>query len=198
MISEIAGYLSGVAILLSFVPYARDIFRGKTRPERMSWLIWAILGSILFFSQFAKGATYSLVLTGVQAVGDLFIFICAIKYGIGGLLKRDIIALIGAGIGLFFWYVTKEAAVALFIVIFVDAMGAVLTIIKSYEQPKTETVSAWVLTFIAGILACLAVGSLNFILLAFPIYISVGSLSILIAITLGSKRNLSVNSSKIY
>jgi hypothetical protein len=179
-----------VAILASFVPYTRDIFLGKTRPERISWLIWAILGAISFCSQFAKGASHSLVLTGAQAVGDLFIFFLAIKYGIGGFLKRDIAGLCGAALGLILWYVTKEAAVALFVVIGIDAIGAVLTVFKSYENPGTETVSAWVLTFVGGFLACVAVGSWNPILLAFPFYICLASLAILVALRLGSRRRL--------
>lgn len=185
MISVVAGYLSGVAILLSFVPYIRDIFKGQTKPERISWLIWAILGSISFFSQFAKGAAYSLVLVGAQTFGDLFIFILAIKYGFGGFLKRDIFALVGAGVGLFLWYMTNEAAVALFVAIFIDAIGVVLTVIKSYENPATETVSTWVLTFTAGALACVAVGSFSLVLLAFPFYIALAGAAILIAIKLG-------------
>lgn len=187
MISEIAGYLSGVAILISFWPYIRDIFLGKTRPERMSWLIWAILGLISLFAQFAKGASYSLIMTGAQALGDLIIFLLAIKYGFGGFLKRDRVALIFAGIGLLLWYITKEAAIALLIVIAIDAAGAVLTILKSYEQPKTETLSAWVFTFIGGLLACVAVAHFDIILLAFPLYICLASLAIIISIKLGLK-----------
>ncbi len=193
MIIEFAGYLSGIAILLSFVPYIKDIFRGKTKPEKISWLIWSILGLIAFFSQFAKGASYSLVMIGAQAIGDLFIFILAIKYGLGGFLKRDIIALVGVGVGLFLWYITKEAAIALFVVIFIDAMGAFLTVIKSYENPATETVSSWVLTGIGGLLACISVGSFNFILLAFPLYILLASVAILIAIRLGFQRVRTLN-----
>ncbi|MFA6254880.1 MAG: hypothetical protein WC675_02455 [Patescibacteria group bacterium] len=185
MITEIAGYLSGIAILLSFGPYLKDIFLHKTKPQRVSWLIWAILGLISFFSQFAEGASYSLVMTGAQAIGDLCIFILAIKYGVGGLMKRDFISLIGVGVSLFLWYLTKEAVVALFLVILVDAIGAVLTAMKSYQKPATETVSAWVLTFVGGLLACIAVGQLNFILLAFPFYICLASLTILVAIKLG-------------
>lgn len=190
MIIEIAGYLSGVAMLISFAPYLKDIFLGKTKPERMSWLIWAVLGSISFFSQFAKGASFSLIMPGAQAIGDLFIFILAIKYGFGGFLKRDIMALIGASIGLFLWYLTKEAAVALFIAIFIDATGVILTVFKSYENPTTETISSWFFVFISGLLSCLAVGSLNFILLVFPFYICLAGLSILIAIKLGFKHKI--------
>ncbi|MDD2807709.1 MAG: hypothetical protein PHW95_04300 [Patescibacteria group bacterium] len=187
MIYQIAGYLSGITILLSFVPYIRDIFKRTTKPERVSWLIWSLLGSISFFSQLAEGASYSLIMTGAQAIGDLFIFILAIKYGFGGLIKRDIIAFIGAILALWLWYLTSEAAIALFIVIFIDATGVVLTVIKSYQKPTSETVSSWALTFLGGLLGCLAVGKVNFILLAFPIYICLASLSVLIAIKLGVK-----------
>ncbi len=187
MIFQIAGILSGVAILLSFVPYIRDIFLNKTKPERISWLIWAILGSISFSSLLAKGASYSLILPGAQAIGDLFIFILAIKYGLGGFLKRDILALIAAGVGLILWYITDEPAVALFVAIFIDATGAVLTAIKTYENPTTETVSSWVLTFLGGLFGVVAVGSFNLVLLSFPFYICLASLSILIAIRLGAR-----------
>lgn len=185
--TQIFGYLSGIAILLSFVPYIKDIFRGTTKPERISWLIWSVLGAISFFSQYAKGASFSLIMTGAQAVGDLLIFGLAVKYGLGGLLKRDIAAFVGALLGLLLWYLTKEAAVALFIVIFVDGIGAALTIVKSYEKPETETVSAWIYTFLGGLFGCLAVGSLNFVLLSFPLYICLASGSILLAIWLGRR-----------
>jgi hypothetical protein len=185
MISEIAGYLSGLAILLSFGPYLNDIFRHKTKPQRASWLIWSTLGLISLFSQFAKGASYSLIMTGAQTMGDLFVFILAIKYGLGGLAKRDIISLFGVTVSLLLWYLTKEATVALFLIIFIDAIGAALTALKSYQNPATETVSSWVLTFIGGLLACIAVGQFDFILLAFPFYICLASLLILAAINFG-------------
>jgi len=192
MVIQIAGYLSGLAILASFIPYIRDIFIGETKPERISWLIWAILGTISLFSQLAKGGSYSLIMTGAQAIGDLLIFILAIKYGLGGFIRRDIIALIGVATGLFLWYLTKEAAIALFVVIFIDAIGAILTVIKSYDRPATETVSSWLFTLLGGILACVAVGSLNFILLIFPLYICLASTAILVAIALGFRRLRSI------
>jgi len=187
-IPEVAGYLSAVAMLWSFIPYIRDIFKGKTKPERASWLIWAILGAILFFSQLAKGASYSLFMPAAQGIGDLFIFVLAIKYGMGGFLKRDIIALTGASVGLFLWYLTREATVALLIAVFIDATGATLTVIKSYEHPTSETISNWVLGVFAGLLSCIAVGNYNLILLIFPVYVCLACLSVLTAISLGFRR----------
>jgi hypothetical protein len=198
MITQIAGYLSAIAMLWSFVPYIRDIFKGNTKPERASWLIWAMLGAISFFSLLAKGASYSLFMPAAQGIGDLFIFILAIKFGMGGFMKRDIIALVGAAVGLFLWYLTKEPAVALFIAILIDAMGTTLTVIKSYEHPASETISNWVFVSIGGFFSCIAVGGYNLLLLVFPFYIFLAGLSVLISISLGfhHKKILSVENGK--
>ncbi len=196
MFEHFFGYLSGTAIGLSFVPYIRDIFLGKTKPERISWLIWALLGAITFSSQLAKGATNSLILPGVQAIGDFLIFILSIKYGVGGLLKRDILGMLGAGIGLAAWYLSGEATVALLSAVFIDAIGVVLTVIKTYLQPQTETVSAWILTSLGGLFGCLAVGEFNLILLFFPAYICLAGISILVTIYLGYKKRLHRSLSK--
>ena len=195
MIIQAIGYLSGIITLVSFVPYIKSIFDGKTKPERASWIIWATLSLVAFFPQLYKGASYSLFMTGAAAVGDFFIFILSIKYGIGGLLKRDIIAVIGLILGLYLWHITKEAAFALYIVILVDSIGAVLTIIKTYQYPESENVSSWWLTLIGAVLACIAVGSLNIFLLSFPFYFALVSILILSAVYFGSnnKKILSVN-----
>jgi len=63
---SIGRIFSGILIIISFFPYIQDIFKHKTNPQRASWLIWAILGAIAFFSQLAKGATHSLWFTGLQ------------------------------------------------------------------------------------------------------------------------------------
>lgn len=189
MYSILFGYISGILILLSFVPYIRDIFKHKTNPQRASWLIWSVLGAIAFASQLAKGATDSLWFTALQELGDLSVFVLSIKYGVGGFAKRDVLTLIGAGISLILWYVTSEPAVALFLIIFIDGLGGVLTMIKSYEHPKTETALLYVLTGLSAFFACLAVGSFNFVLLAFPLYTCAITFGIVMAIKFGRQRS---------
>ena len=125
-------------------------------------------------------------------LGDLVVFLLAIKYGFGGFVKRDVVALGGAAIGLILWYSTDEPAIALFIVILIDAIGGVLTILKSHEHPSTETLSTWVLTALAGFFAIFSVGSFNWILLAFPIYIFLINIAIIAAIQLGRRRVLMI------
>lgn len=190
MILKFSGYISGVLILLSFAPYIKDIFKHTTKPERASWLIWSVLNLIAFFSQLAKGASHSLWLAGAQAGGDIVVFILAVKYGFGGLIKRDIVTLAVVSISLILWYLTREAAVALFIAIAIDAMGLFLTVAKTYRKPTTETMSSWVLTGLAGLFAILSVGKLNLVLLAWPVYIFLAGTAVVVAMKLGLKDNL--------
>jgi hypothetical protein len=185
---EVIGSISGIVIIIGLLPYIRDILRKTTKPERASWLIWTVLGSIAFFSQLVKGATNSLWMTGIDTLAVAIIFLLSIRYGEGGLMKRDIAALFVALFGLVLWYFTKEAAVALFLVIIIDMSGSILTVIKSYEDPGSETMIAWILAGLAGLLSAISVGSLNWILLSYPLYICLANWAVVVAMVLGKNK----------
>jgi hypothetical protein len=182
------GYISAILSIIMIFPYIIDIFKKTTKPERASWLIWTVLGFIAFFSQLAKGATDSLWLTAGQTIAVLIVFILAIKYGVGGLTKRDIKALIVAGIGLLLWFLTNEALYALLIVIAIDSIGVFLTTIKANKDPKSETMSTWILSGTSGIFGALAVGSFDPVLLLYPTYIIVANYVVVGAIILGKNQ----------
>lgn len=158
-------------MMLSVIPYTRSIFKLETKPQRMTWLIWSVLTFIAFFSQLAKGGTWSLLLTAGDTIAILIIFILSIKFGVGGFRKIDIISLAGAICSLILWYITKEPAIALFLIILTDFIGANLTIQKAWRDPKSENWLGWAMCGIGGLLGTLAVGEWNFVLLSFPIYI---------------------------
>lgn len=188
------GLISGILSVLTYVPYVRDIFRLKTKPERATWFIWLVLSSIAFFSQAAEGATHSLWLIGVQTFGVFLIFLLSIRFGVGGLVRRDILALCAAAAGLVLWYFTNNAAVALFISIAVDAIGASLTVLKAYRDPGSETMSTWLLSGTAGIFAAFAVGSFDYVLLAFPVYVVFINYLVAVAMVLGGRKPQIVDS----
>jgi len=186
---EFFGYTSALLSIIMIFPYVKDIYRLETKPERGSWFIWTVLGFIAFFSQLAKGVTNSLWLTGGQTASVLIISLLSIKYGYGGLEKRDLRALIGAGIGLILWYLTREASFALIFVILIDSIGTLLTLIKAYKDPGSETLSTWIISGTSGIFGVLAIGSFSPILLAYPLYIVLANYLIVGAILIGNRNN---------
>lgn len=182
------GYLSGLLTVIDISVYIRHIFLRKTKPHRGTFLIWSILGSIAFFSQFAKGASNSLWLPGIGTIGTLFIFFLSFRYGTGGFSKLDRIGLFIAGVSLIAWYFTKEAAVALYITIFIDAVGSYLTMHKAYHMPGSEAPTAWIISAISGLFALFAVGKFDIVLLSYPFYIIIANAAVVGAIELGKQR----------
>ncbi len=182
------GIIAGILSLATNIPYLRDIFRRKTKPERATWFIWSVLNTTAFFSQLAEGASHSLWLNGVQAAGVIIIFLLSIKLGVGGFSRWDVSALIASGFGLVLWYFTNNAAIALFITIIIGAIGALLTIHKAYVYPDSETMSAWLLAGTAGIFAAISVGTLDYVLLIFPMYIIISNYLVAAAMILGRRK----------
>lgn len=187
---EFIGLSAGVLASISYIPYVLDVIKQKAKPERATWLIYTALAAIALLSQVSKGATDSLWLTVFDSIGAIIIFLLSIKYGMGGFTKRDIRALIAAGIGLILWYVTRDAIYALLITMVIDAIGTALTVIKTYEQPSTETYTVWLLVSIASILAMISVGSFDITLLAYPFYIFLANFSVVMAKFLAENRIL--------
>ena len=106
----------------------------------------------------------------------------------GGATKLDKIALAGAGAGLLLWYLTNEALFAIIITIFIDFIAGMLTILKTYKQPETETFIAYIICGTGGLLGVFAVGEINFSLIIFPLWICLFNYAIGITILLGRRK----------
>lgn len=190
---QLLGILSGAVNILGFPSYVRDIFHGKTRPERASWLIWMVLSLIAFFTQLAEGATNSLWLPGASSFTVGSVFLLSLWRGTGGLTRRDSVVLSFAALSLLLWYLTNDAFVALVIVVLLDGAGAVLTFLKTLEDPHSETLFAWMCSFMAGVLAFLSVGQPSFSLLLYPAYAVIANGAITWAIVRGRRRPVQVD-----
>ena len=155
----IFGIASGVLSIFAFVPYILDTIARRTEPQRASWLIWAVLGSIAFMSQVFEGATSSLWFAGVQVASTIIILVLSIWVGTGKFLgKSDYMILVAASIGLLLWYFTDNAAYALAITISISLLGGMATIVKAYRDPESETLITWVVSLAASVCAILSVG----------------------------------------
>ena len=190
--AEARYFCAAVATCLSciaFLPYLRDTILWRTSPQRSSWLIWGVLSSISFASQVSEGATSSLFYAGIQCGGTLVIFLFAISRGAGSYLRgRDGAVLAAATMGLVLWYLTDSAAWALGISCSISLLGGSVTVWKCYQNPESETVSFWVMSFMAAVMALGSVGAPDPVLLAYPAYLFILNAAILVAMVLGRVR----------
>jgi hypothetical protein len=169
-IAPVFGVLAGAVGIADTVPYVRDISRGTTRPHRGAWLIWSTLAIVAFGSQRAGGATWSVLMTAVQALLTSLVFFLAIRRGEGGLGAREasMIALAAAGVG--GWVVADAPLLATACVVAADVLGAAMMAPKTYRDPGSETLATYALASLAGALAAGAVAAPDPALLLYPVY----------------------------
>lgn len=184
------GILSGVLSTFAYVPYIIDTLARRTSPQRASWLIWSVLGSIAFCSQLYEGAGASLWFAGAQVTGTVVVFLLSIGLGIGGFLnRRDCLVLLCALAGLALWYVTDTAIYALAITISISLLGGSITVLKAFREPESETMSTWFLSLLASTCAIFSVGTMDWVILAYPLYLFTLNGAIVIAMLLGRMRD---------
>ncbi|MEM9107138.1 MAG: hypothetical protein AAGC96_15920, partial [Pseudomonadota bacterium] len=166
------GILSGVLSTLAFVPYIIHTVKRRTRPQRETWLIWSVLGTIAFFSQVHEGAGESLWFAGVRVSGAIIVLLLAVRFGATRRLKMaDYLILTAAAGGLVMWYNTDSAAYALAITISVSLLGGSVTVLKAYRHPGSETLTTWLVSTVSSLCAILSVGRFDAILIAYPAYL---------------------------
>jgi hypothetical protein len=170
-----AALLAALLAVIDTVPYVRDILRGTTRPQRATWLIWSVLGVAAFAAQAAAGPNWSLVMIGSEACVMVLIFVLAIPHGEGGLRPIDLTMLCLAGLGLVGWAIVDEPVVATMFVVVADAIGLGLMVPKTVRDPRSETLSTFVLASVSGVLGAIAVGRLDQALLLYPVYYALGN-----------------------
>jgi len=176
--TEFFGISAGVLTFLAALTYIRDILSGKVQPQRTSFLIWTVLGLIAATSQFADGASWSLILPISDSAVVFCIFILAMRHGVGGWNFADRLSISSAGLGLVLWYITDQPVAALLITIMIDASATVLTLIKTWKEPASETILPWALAGASGLSAALAVCAFDITLLFYPLYIFIANCSV--------------------
>ena len=169
------GLLAGLLSLAAFVPYIIAIVKGATKPNRATWWIWTINGLILLASYYASGAESTVWVAVGYFVGSLLTAVLALRYGEGGWSPFDRSCLLGAALGLLFWWMFNSSIVALVTTLFVDFAGALPTIRKAYRAPETEDRVAWGLFISGNTVNLLAVEAWSFAIAVYPVYMFLAS-----------------------
>jgi hypothetical protein len=179
----LSGVAAGVLSLVDPVPYVRDILHALTRLHRGTWLIWSALGATAFASQLADGATWSLVMVGVQTVSMTLILLLSLRFGTGGVGIVDLCLIGVAALGILGWALSEEPLVATTFVVVTDLADVALMLPKTWRDPWSETFSTFALAGASGLLSAIAVGALDASLLLYPGYFAVanGGIAVVIA-----------------
>lgn len=160
--TEYKAIISSIAVALalgSYIPYFRDIARGKTKPHAFSWLIWSLLHAIGFGASLVKGGGAGSWVTGASTLACSTVFIIALKKGETKLHPYDWFAMTGAFVALAFWWFTSEPTLSVMLIALIDVLGFVPTFRKSYINPFGETAITYLMGSVYFSLSLIALES---------------------------------------
>lgn len=165
---ELFGLISVALALISCVPYYRDIFKKITKPHLYTYLIWTITSFIAFFGQLAANGGPGAWQAGVMGLTLLGVFVLSFKYGTDDVKRLDLVFLVGALLALVPWWLTKDPTISVVLATFIDACAYGPTLRKTFNDPSTETLSAWIMSVLRPIFSIFALTSYSIATVVFP------------------------------
>ncbi len=169
------GVLAIALVFVGYVPYIRDILRGKTHPHAYSWLIWIAASGIIFALQVKGGAGAGAFVTLAAALVSCFILALGLKYGESDITKTDTLFLILAIVAASLWLVADRPVASNILLITTEALAFVPTIRKSWHKPYSETLSSFALNTLRFCLALVALRHYNLLTALYPVVWAIGN-----------------------
>jgi len=77
MINEKFVLVAAALNLAGSSTYAWNTIKGKTKPNRVTWFLWALAPLIAFAAQLGEGVTWASIMTFMVGFGPLTIFIAS-------------------------------------------------------------------------------------------------------------------------
>lgn len=150
---ELLSAISGVLFFVAFIPYILAILHKKARPQKTSWIIWAILDWITFIGML-KENSLNWHITGA-CIGASTIAILAMIYGETKWKKEDKICLIAASIAIVLMFLNPVYSILISLCgLFI---GAIPTFKSVWKEPENEDKLAWTLYWISCVMAIIAI-----------------------------------------
>lgn len=176
---SLAHWLVIVSLVLSLtgsVAYIRDIFLGKSKPNLVTWGLWAFAPLIATGAALSAHAdAWATVRIFMSGFGPLLVFLFGLfvpqkhwqlsmfDYLCGGL---SIIALVA-------WLGADEPLTAILLAAIADLLASLPTLVKAWKYPKTETIYTYFIGLFTASLVIPSIPIWNIENSAFQMYLLV-------------------------
>ncbi len=131
----------GAAVhLIGIYFYIKNIIKGNTKPNKITWLLWGVAPLIATFAAISNGVRLAVLPVFMAGFGPLVIFVFSLfnKKAYWKIEKFDYICGLFSILALIFWGVTKEPLVAIVFAILSDFFAGIITVKKAWLYPETE------------------------------------------------------------
>jgi len=176
--------VGAIVNLVGIASYVRETLKGKTKPNRISWLLWTIAPLIATAAALVDGVRWAVLPVFISGFGPLLVLFASFvnNKSYWKLEKFDYICGLFSVLALVLWVITKEPAVAIIFAIASDGFAAIPTLIKLWKHPDTETADAYMAGLFSSLTSFAAIGVWGFASVAFPTYLVIMNSFLVLAI----------------
>jgi hypothetical protein len=198
MINENFVFLGVLLNIIGSGSYLIDTIRGRVKPNKVTWLLWALAPLVAFAAQITQGVGISSLMTFSVGFLPLLIFLASFvnKKSQWAITRFDLICGAFSFIGIILWYITRVGNIAIFFSIIADALAALPTIIKAYKEPETESAFAFLMASIGTFITLLTIPTWDFTHFGFLFYILVVNMSLYVLIQFKIGKRFTFNNRK--
>jgi hypothetical protein len=156
------------------IAYIKDTLAGKTKPNRVSWSMWAIAPLIGTAAALSAGSdiwvTVRIFLAGFV---PLLVFVASFfnPKSYWKITPFDIACGLLSLVALIFWLAIDAPTIAILFAAIGDGFAALPTIIKAWKYPETETGVTYLMSMVSVLLVLPSIPVWNIENSAFQIYL---------------------------
>jgi len=164
----------GAAIgALGTAVYLRDTLRGTTKPNRVTWLMWAVAPLLAAAVELKEGVGLRVLPTFMVGFMPLLVFAASFHNpaAVWKIRRIDYACGVMSAVGTAVWLATRNGVLAISAAILADFLAGVPTMMKSWTHPETETVYSYVGAVISMTILLLTIQHWTFDVAAFPLFI---------------------------
>lgn len=154
--------------------YIRDMVRGKSKPNLVTWGLWAFAPLVATGAALSADADgWATVRIFMSGFGPLLVFVAAffVHGSYWKLSKFDYLCGGLSLIGLFVWLGIDSPLGAILILALADLFAAIPTLIKAWKFPETESVYSYFIFLLTSMIVIPAIPVWNIENSAFQIYL---------------------------
>jgi hypothetical protein len=165
--------IAALASLVAAIAYVHSMFKGKTNPNRVTWLMWTVAPFTATFASLYSGATWAVVPVFMSGLSPLLILLASFlnKRAYWKLSAFDYACGALSALAVVLWYITENPNVAIIFAIFSDALAAAPTLRKAWRNPESEFSWPFLVGVFSPMTSFLVTPTWAFSDIAFPAYL---------------------------
>jgi|SRR5581483_75557 len=163
-IKIIASVIATGIALVAYLPYLRDMFKGKNKPHLYAWISIFIITAVVAYLQFIGGAGIGAIPTAIGVLIDAIILFYCFRFGTKDIIFMDKICLAISIIGVIAYIVFRSTpSISLAIVLIAEVISFIPTFRKTMNDPYSEYLPTYYMLIVKLTLILIALQQYNFL-----------------------------------